>query len=547
MLHGGGSSEASEDHKADNNGFWHSMSTGTYYRTSVAAKVEADRAKGIEVGAMYIAARGLTTPGMGDTWDLHCMPNSFALYTKLLRQLIRPNPFSTEDLGRLKDASTAKDSKYTLSSQPLNFVDPNQVYITGFSAGGDGVYRLATSLADHFAAANMSAGHPGGVRFENLANLPFSFQVGALDVSWWRSFMACGKYLLLRKWSQQLAGRYVASCSLHKTLPFDPDYPDSDKDDEIHRAHEKNGYEYRHNHWEEAEGSGNFAKKSDVFKQSGEILQHWFDKVKQCEVKPNWNANPNASDGQYKKMEKERSQVISFYNDPSKVPQDGSVLEKVNTNAIKWCGEVSDPAPANKTKARLRDPNPDTIIWELGSRNPIPDKLITTWTEQKFFYWLYIRDDMTADYKPYKAFLDMDKGKTNHLVIRADRKGNTVFVNQPYNFLGILLSEHMFDFSKPIQVVIPSSRTNVTTMLESENVPTGPNPNTDVKLGQVTVEAVRKIKEETLQARGDLNYMFSAALWFQKQGEKWVVNIADTLFPNGASPFTASAQPPTKS
>ncbi|HXA43945.1 MAG TPA: transglutaminase domain-containing protein, partial [Candidatus Angelobacter sp.] len=42
-------------------------------------------------------------------------------------------------------------------------VDPDQVYLIGYSAGGDGVYQLAPRMADRFAAATMCAGHPNQV------------------------------------------------------------------------------------------------------------------------------------------------------------------------------------------------------------------------------------------------------------------------------------------------------------------------------------------------------------------------------------------------
>ena len=42
----------------------------------------------------------------------------------------------------------------------LKHVDPNRVYIMGYSAGGDGVYQFAPRMADRWAAAAMMAGHP---------------------------------------------------------------------------------------------------------------------------------------------------------------------------------------------------------------------------------------------------------------------------------------------------------------------------------------------------------------------------------------------------
>ena len=60
-------------------------------------------------------------------------------------------------------------------------VDPNRVYLIGYSAGGDGVYQLAPRLADRFAAAGMCAGHPNDVTPEGLRNLPFFLYMGGED------------------------------------------------------------------------------------------------------------------------------------------------------------------------------------------------------------------------------------------------------------------------------------------------------------------------------------------------------------------------------
>jgi hypothetical protein len=63
----------------------------------------------------------------------------------------------------------------------LGEVNPNRVYIMGYSAGGDGVYQLAPRMADRWAAASMMAGHPGDASVESLRNIGFIGQVGALD------------------------------------------------------------------------------------------------------------------------------------------------------------------------------------------------------------------------------------------------------------------------------------------------------------------------------------------------------------------------------
>lgn len=63
-------------------------------------------------------------------------------------------------------------------------VDQSRIYLMGYSAGGDGVYNLATRLSDRFAAAAMMAGHPGDARVENLRNLPFAIYVGENDTAY---------------------------------------------------------------------------------------------------------------------------------------------------------------------------------------------------------------------------------------------------------------------------------------------------------------------------------------------------------------------------
>lgn len=60
-------------------------------------------------------------------------------------------------------------------------VNPDRVYLLGYSAGGDGVWRLAPQMADTWAAASMMAGHPGDVSLLNLLNLPFMVWCGAFD------------------------------------------------------------------------------------------------------------------------------------------------------------------------------------------------------------------------------------------------------------------------------------------------------------------------------------------------------------------------------
>ena len=69
-------------------------------------------------------------------------------------------------------------------------VNPDRVYVMGYSAGGDGVYQLAPRMADRWAAAAMMAGHPNETSPLGLRNLPFTLHVGGRDASYNRNKVA---------------------------------------------------------------------------------------------------------------------------------------------------------------------------------------------------------------------------------------------------------------------------------------------------------------------------------------------------------------------
>ncbi|MDA7928360.1 hypothetical protein N9B54_00235 [Mariniblastus sp.] len=77
-------------------------------------------------------------------------------------------------------------------------VDPNQIYIMGYSAGGDGVYQLAPRMADQLAAAAMMAGHPNNASPLGLRNIGFTLHMGGLDKAYNRNGIA-------RQWKQKLS------------------------------------------------------------------------------------------------------------------------------------------------------------------------------------------------------------------------------------------------------------------------------------------------------------------------------------------------------
>ncbi len=76
-------------------------------------------------------------------------------------------------------------------------IHPNKVYLTGYSAGGDGVYQLGPTIADRWAGAAMSAGHPNDMTPVNLRNIPFAIHVGGDDTAFDRNLVAA-------EWGEQL-------------------------------------------------------------------------------------------------------------------------------------------------------------------------------------------------------------------------------------------------------------------------------------------------------------------------------------------------------
>ncbi len=72
----------------------------------------------------------------------------------------------------------------------LESVNPNRVFLMGYSAGGDGVYQLAPRMADSLAAAAMMAGHPNDASPLGLRNIGFTIYMGGKDSAYNRNKIA---------------------------------------------------------------------------------------------------------------------------------------------------------------------------------------------------------------------------------------------------------------------------------------------------------------------------------------------------------------------
>ena len=160
-LHGGGGAEPEVNDQQ-----WDHMMI--YYLDSVS-------------NGLYVATRGVR-----DTWNTHFNDESYPLYERLI-----------DDLSIYYG------------------IDTNKVYILGYSAGGDGVYQITPRLADRFAAANMSAGHPNGVNLTNLYNVPFQIQCGQNDSAYDRNKMDAYYCEVLDKLHDQYNGGYIHNVNIH--------------------------------------------------------------------------------------------------------------------------------------------------------------------------------------------------------------------------------------------------------------------------------------------------------------------------------------------
>lgn len=106
-------------------------------------------------------------------------------------------------------------------------VDPNRVYVMGYSAGGDGAYQLAPRMADRWAAAAMMAGHPNDASPLSLRNIGMTLHVGALDAAYDRN-------LLVPQWGRTLdsfrrldPGGYQNFAQVHAGKPHWMDQEDT--------------------------------------------------------------------------------------------------------------------------------------------------------------------------------------------------------------------------------------------------------------------------------------------------------------------------------
>ena len=131
---------------------------------------------GFQPGTIAVAPRGIT-----NSWNLHFVQESFPAITRLVENYII-----------------------------FKNVDPNKVYLMGFSAGGDGTYSLSERIPYLFAACSPQAGHPNGVSTINLCNLPTYLAAGQNDTSFKRNEICVEYYNKILGQNGKYCGNYIA-------------------------------------------------------------------------------------------------------------------------------------------------------------------------------------------------------------------------------------------------------------------------------------------------------------------------------------------------
>lgn len=101
----------------------------------------------------------------------------------------------------------------------LRGVNPDRVYLMGYSAGGDGVWQLSPRMADRFAAASMMAGHPNGSSMLPLRNLPFAIFVGGDDAAYDRNKIVAARGQELDLLQSADPGGYIHMSRVYPGLP----------------------------------------------------------------------------------------------------------------------------------------------------------------------------------------------------------------------------------------------------------------------------------------------------------------------------------------
>jgi poly(3-hydroxybutyrate) depolymerase len=158
---------------------------------------------------------GNTAPRVNDQqWQ-----NQIKLYTPAEGIYLAPRaPTNTWNLWHEEHIDTLFDNLIR-AAVLFEGVNPNKVYLMGYSAGGDGVYQLAPRMSDRFAAAAMMAGHPNETSPIGLRNIGFTLHMGALDNGFKRNEVAKKWAFMLDSLQKDDPEGYLHVVKIHEGRP----------------------------------------------------------------------------------------------------------------------------------------------------------------------------------------------------------------------------------------------------------------------------------------------------------------------------------------
>jgi poly(3-hydroxybutyrate) depolymerase len=137
--------------------------------------------------------------------------NQIYLYEPFEGVYVAPRaPWNTSDLWHRKGLDELLEDVIR-ACVVFEGVNPNKVYLLGYSAGGDGVWRVAPRMADKWAAASMMAGHPGESSQVNLMNTPYMIWMGEHDHYYDRNILAKEKAQVIDSLAAAHPGKYIHS------------------------------------------------------------------------------------------------------------------------------------------------------------------------------------------------------------------------------------------------------------------------------------------------------------------------------------------------
>jgi hypothetical protein len=340
LLHGGGQGPSES-----NNDAW--LTTSFYYRDAISSGIIA-------------SCRGIT-----DTWDLHFQEDSYPLYERLIEAMI------------------------------VNYgADPDRVYLFGTSAGGDGVYQITPRLADRFAAANMSAGHPNNVSLLNLSGCSFCQQAGIRDY-YSEDAMRCVKVAEYEKIFSDHRNKYGFGYE-HKTYIHIPD---------------------GHTFYDAFDETCSVLKEPALFADraiESDALNHFLDVVDACG------------------MERDVINLSYYYDESNEIFDNG--IKDVVTNILGLETVDANTDAFRYLSQSTRSAAPEKFVWDLTTRSPKPVK--------NSFYWLEAAPSVNKGI----ITASFDKA-TNTITIMPDADVNGDFA--------ILFHPDLVDVTRPVTVKTP--------------------------------------------------------------------------------------------